>query len=508
MPEDRVTGVNPYQNVGRPARGERFVGREDLVARVRGVVGGDRPSNMSIIGNHRTGKTSLVYRSLIDTVPARPDLAVVMVGVGTLNRIEDVFRHIGRQTVQALGDRVPAGDRPGVLSILAELERETGWYGILGHFMHLFGTIRRRDLKVLVVLDEFDRINLTGAQTAHFQLLRDLCTEEWSSVGLVTVSRRRVKTLELDSTGGSCLDQVLAVRTYTELFRPAEQVAMLRRAGAAGVDLEALARSITALTGYHPYLLELLCYELVEAALTHGAIDIDAAYRNVRSAYADFFARLIKIIDADLGGSGVDKLYQVVDGIGLDVSVDDALALVQYGLVVEGPGKSLIPFSDEFGRYLLSIADGRDFRSLWLDCEVGLRRLIRSVLGAAADGGDYLALLPDSMRKVVGKARERQAKDVAVADLLLDTVDYLYPVDLFQIIVVRWDLFGPVVGETRQLWQGRGEAVTRARNEVMHIRPIPGGVRLPAQSAATAIVETLRRLGHVEATVGGVALHR
>jgi hypothetical protein len=276
------------------------------------------------------------------------------------------------------------------------------------------------------------------------------------------------------------------------------------------VNLEAIASSITALTGHHPYLLELLCFELVEAALGHRSIDVDAAYRNVRLAYVDFFARLIKIIDGDLGGSGADKLYQVVDGIGLDVSVDDALALVQYGLVVEGPNKSLIPFSDEFGRYLLAIADGRDFRSLWLDCEVGLRRLIRAVLGAAADGGDCLSLLPDSMRKVVGMARDRQAKDVAVADLMLDTVDYLYPADLFQIIVVRWDLFGPIIGETRPVWQSRGEAVIRARNQVMHIRPLPGGVRLLAQSATTAIVETLRRLGHVGVAAVGtrVALRR
>jgi len=487
-----MTGGNPYQNVGQPARGDRFVGREELVSRVRGIVEGDRPSNMSIIGNHRTGKTSLIYRSLIDIPTVRPDLAVVLVGIGKVERIEDVFRLIGRATVDALGV-LPARDLDGFATTLEALEVESGWYGIMSQFTKLFSAIHRRGLKVLIVLDEFDRINLAGVQTAHFQLLRDLCTEDWSSTGLVTVSRQRVKTLEIGSTKGSCLDQVLAVRTYTKLFEPDEQLAMLRRAGAVGVDLEPRTEWITSLAGRHPYLLELLCYELVQSA-----VDINMAYRNVRSAYADFFARLISIIDADLGGSGVDKLYQVVDGIGLDVSIDDALALIRYGLVVEADDKSLVPFSDEFGRYLLSIADGRDFRSLWLDCEVGLRRLIRSVLAKAASDGDGLGLLPASFSKILSDARSRQSRYGPVIDASLDTIDYLNPNDLFQIIVVRWDLFESVLGETKGAWQRRSEAVIRARNEVMHIRPIPGDFRLPAQAAVTKIVDTLRKLGHVQ----------
>ncbi|MFC3504867.1 ATP-binding protein [Micromonospora krabiensis] len=483
--------VNPYQNVGQPARGDRFVGREDLVSRVRGIIEGDRPSNMSIIGNHRTGKTSLIYRSLIDVPAVRPDLAVVLVGIGKVERIEDVFRLIGRATVNALG-ALPNRDLDGLATTLEALETEPSWYGIMNQFTKLFGTIHRRGLKVLIVLDEFDRINLAGVQTAHFQLLRDLCTEDWSSTGLVTISRQRVKTLEIGSTNGSCLDQVLAVRTYTKLFEPAEQRAMLRRAGAVGVELEPHVEWITRLAGRHPYLLELLCYELVESS-----VDIDMAYRNVRSAYADFFARLIRIIDADLGGSGVDKLYQVVDGVGLDVSLDDALALVRYGLVVEAADKSLVPFSEEFGRYLLSIADGRDFRSLWLDCEVGLRRLIRSVLAKAAPDGDSLRLLPASFSKILTDARSRQNRYGPALDSSLDTIDYLNPNDLFQIIVVRWDLFEPVLGESRGVWQRRGEALIRARNEVMHIRPIPAEFRLPAQAAAATIVTILRKLGHV-----------
>ncbi|MET7423582.1 ATP-binding protein [Dactylosporangium sp. NPDC005555] len=482
---------NPYQSVGQPARGSRFVGREDLVSRVRGIVEGDRPSNMSIIGNHRTGKTSLIYRSLIDIPMPRPDLAIALVGIGKVKRIEDLFRLIGRTAVDAL-DTLPKQIHDGLTATLEALESESGWYGIMSQFIKLFSAIHQRSLKVLIVLDEFDRINMAGVQTAHFQLLRDLCTEDWSSTGLVTVSRQRVKTLEMDSTNGSCLDQVLAVRTYTKLFEPEEQAAMMRRARSAGIDLRPHDEWISSLTGGHPYLLELLCYELVESS-----VDVDLAYSNVRSSYADFFARLIRIIDADLGGSGVDKLYQVVDGIGLDVSLDDALALLRYGLVVEADDKRLVPFSEEFGRYLLSIADGRDFRSLWLDCEVGLRRLIRSVLGTAAPNGDGLSLLPESFGKVLSDARARQCRYAPVVDATLDTIDYLNPNDLFQIIVVRWDLFEPLLGGTRGAWQQRSEEVIRARNEVMHIRPIPGAFRLRAQAAVSAIVATLRGLGHV-----------
>lgn len=487
---------NPYQSVGAPARGARFVGRRGQVQRVSATAESGRPSNMSIIGNHRTGKTSLVYRSLVDRPTGRDDLAVVVVNVGTLATVADVFRLISRETVSAL-EALPTRDIRELAKLSETIESEPTWYGLLTHFTALFSAIRDRGTFVLVVLDEFDRMKMEDVQPAHFQLLRDLCTAEWSSAGLITVSRQGVKSLEEDAVGGSSLDQVLGVRTYVGLFTAAERDELAGRAATVGIDMSSHLPAISARTGLHPYLLELLCYEVVQSAFLTGEVDLDEAYRNVQRQFVDFFARLLRIIDADMGGGGVDRLFQVIDGIGLNVSVNDALTLVQYGLVVESDDRTLRPFSDEFESYLRSVADGRDFRSVWIDCEVGLRRLIREVLRRTSTGGEPLSALPTAFDDRLLRARQRLARGSGRSEFILDELDYLYPSDLFEIIISMWNVFGPVVGGSKSTWHQRKDAVCGARNEVMHIRPIPGNKRLPAQVAASAIVEDLRRLGHL-----------
>jgi hypothetical protein len=490
-----MSRVNPYAQVGAPARGDRFVGRQAEVQRVQGVRDSARPSNMSIIGNHKIGKSSLVHRSLVEDPPQRDDLAQVFLSIGTLTRPEDVFRMICRGTVRSidlLGRHVPAS-----VEALAAVEAEQSWYGLIETFKDFFMLVQTAGIKVLVVLDEFDRIRMDGVRLAHFQFLRDFCTESWSSAGLVTVSRQGVRSLEIGATGGSSLDQVLVPRTYVGLFAPEECERVLARGELAGLDLAPYRDRIAQIAGTHPYLTELLCYELVHDFQVGGGPDADVAGGRAQTSITEFFGRLLKIVDIDLGGSGVDKLVQVVTGVGLDVSPDDVLTLAQYGLIVRGADGQFGPFSEAFGRFLKRSGDGREFRGLWADCEWGLRRLIRTTLAKDHPTGDFRLAMPKNFDPKMEQARKLLAKARSGSDEV-DELDYLYPSDLFQVITTRWSLFEAEVGGRRDEWQQYGEHVAAARNEVMHIRPLEIQQRLKAEAAATAVRSVLVRLGYVE----------
>lgn len=479
--------MNPYQMVGRPARNERFVGRGDLVARVRSTVEVGRPANMSIVGNHRTGKTSLVYRAIVDGEQLRTDLMTVFVDAGSVATPLELFKRLCWELGRRLGTVLE--DPTTLISLAERVSAEETWYGLSSALMDLFEAVRDEGIFVLLVIDEFDRLAMPEMQVAHFQLLRDICSGNWSSAGLITVSRQHVRIIEIGAAGGSCLDQVLAIRTYVSLMVAEERAEVVDRARVHGRPLGDQIALIDRIAGLHPYLIELVCYELYELDLREDREEGEPGLDSLRRSCSDFFARLLAILDSDLGGTGIDKLYQIIDGVGLTVSLEDAQEVLRNGLVVVDPDGRLVPFSTTFNEYLRAAANERDFRGTWVDCEVGLRRVIRRVLVGASG---LIGEIPPNLAPIYDRAEGRRQKDQPLSEYALDALDYMYPDDLFQIITQRWDAFGPVLGGTRRQWQAYGESVSAARNAAMHLRPIPGHVALPARAATSAIVAALR----------------
>lgn len=52
---------NPYADYGKIVRGERFIGRKNIINVIESrIVRPTNPANLAIIGVHRIGKSSLV----------------------------------------------------------------------------------------------------------------------------------------------------------------------------------------------------------------------------------------------------------------------------------------------------------------------------------------------------------------------------------------------------------------------------------------------------------------
>lgn len=202
------------------------------------------------------------------------------------------------------------------------------------------------------MLDEFDRATTTFTRLAEFQLLRSLASDPMFSLGLITISRRDIESIEHDAAGGSILGGVVATRRYVGMFNDEEADLMLARAAVIGIGLASVREEIIARTGLHPFLLELLCHRLVDLHQIAGELDVRAAYDQEAPTFARQFAQLWQNIDADSKGRATELLTRLAIGRPLDCESPELSQLKQMGVVACGPGRATTLFSPEFARYI------------------------------------------------------------------------------------------------------------------------------------------------------------
>jgi hypothetical protein len=298
---------NPYARVGRVALNDHFVERRLLVNRIERAWQrtGIRPVNLSVLGHHRTGKTSLVH--WVADHCTRTDLHTIFIDIGTLQSGEEMFRALVSETMRIL-------DSPFRLEPIAAAAIGAQTWDHLRHAVtDFFMAVCDSRTYVMIVLDEFDRASLVCRERAEFQLLRNLASENYS-VGIVAISRRRVADIESDAAGGSILDGVLSLKQHVGMFTSGETHTMLSRATPLGVDLQSFREPIVDVAGYHPYLLELLCFAIIDHYQDTGVVDVDQACQAQAATFRDYFDRLAEIIRLDLGDKGLALVRDLAQG--------------------------------------------------------------------------------------------------------------------------------------------------------------------------------------------------
>jgi hypothetical protein len=256
----------------------------------------------------------------------------------------DLFRSMTRRALEELGGRLPDLD-----AIDSAIQRATAWYDLVEAVRAFFKAMRGGDRHVLVVLDEFDRAATAFTRLAEFQLLRDLASDPAFPLGLITISRRPIESIEIDTAGGSILGGVVTTHRYVGMFTDTETDLMLARCAGVGIGLAAVREEIVERAGRHPFLLELLCNRIVEVHHATGMLDVPAAYALEADAFEAQFAHLLKGIDADSDGRGSALVYNIAAGAGASVPSIDLNRLELMGVVGDGT-----LFSRHFARYVLA----------------------------------------------------------------------------------------------------------------------------------------------------------
>ncbi len=462
---------NPFAGYGRVVTGKRFIGRnrelEWLVSRLKGCAG-----SISVAGEHRIGKTSLVRNAINHAFGnSRDHLWITLSAVSSL---ADVFGDILEQT----GGEASGG--------------RTGLYDIFRLLRAHLRNLRRAGIETVLVLDEFDAVGRFSDAQVFIQQLRELIDFQCDTgFTCIFISRRTLFQIERQIEGGSNLDGVCEMR-FIQPLPESGLAGMWDRCSPHWVPTEEDRGMLWELTGGHPYLAEMI--------LCRGwdALSVATGLAASRCDMYQHYERLRAL----LGEDGLFRvLVEVAVGPLLEPSIEGQSRLLGYGILrpANGEGGCLVGWSRHFQGYLEMIARDIPLHDAWRQVESGLREMVQQRY-LCQFGEDWCARLQEAFPKantVLERAAELRAREHTSYGLAEDRpiLAYTYPMDLWSLITCDWPLFEPVLKRDKSYWGGRFELLAKVRTSLGHTREnfLPQAVIQTASGYCSELLDLLNR---------------
>ncbi len=466
---------NPFADYGNIVGGERFIGRkESLKVLENRVVRPSEPGNLAIIGEPRIGKSSLVYKAIIERkeeLVARK-LLPIWINLGTYDRAAIFLRSLVTTCYDELEDLDWVTDKIS-RAFKRVLQDKLSWSEGYGRIQRFFQRVRQEGIRVLFILDEFDHARfLFKDDTSGFQGLRELSYRPEWRVTFITTSRRSIRDIEIQTRAISTFDGIFH-KHYLSMFEEADLEDYFTRLVATNLPVTPLTRSrIDFYCGGHPYLLEMLGYELVEVFREKQQVDVDFTSKRIEASFIDQYDRMIDLLKED---GTLTKLLQTLFGPVIDVKQTEVDELVRYGFIKLTNQQVYVAFSEHFQSYLRLIEREVDLWPLWSKTEKVLRQMIATKM-ADKLGDDWIGKLEKArpnLKDIFDKARKAQQLEEKSFGTRAsrDLIDFTYPQDLFTIIFSDWkDTFQPILGYDKNYWQQCANLLAKIRNPLAHNR--------------------------------------
>jgi serine/threonine-protein kinase len=240
--------MNPYLNRVMIQEPRHFHGRRRELSRIFSRIGVERPQSVSVVGERRIGKSSLLYQLSLPEVQERflPDrslLVVVFLDFQQLRNIslQDFFLVLINQIRRADPEIVTA-DSSGYRAFQQIQER-----------------LRERNKRLVLLFDEFDAITSNPIFDREFySFLRSVANN--SAVAYVTSSMNELQRL--------CYSSEIADSPFFNIFstqhlKPFEKEDALeliaKPSEQAGIPLAAFAEDILDMAGLFPFYIQIAC---------------------------------------------------------------------------------------------------------------------------------------------------------------------------------------------------------------------------------------------------------
>jgi serine/threonine-protein kinase len=240
---------NPYLNrvaINDPAQ---FFGRSREVLKIFSRIGAPRPQSISVVGERRIGKSSLLCYIANPQIRVRyldnPESYIfISIDLQQKRRLtrDEFFKELLSRIAKETQDEAISHLEPHLDSLRALLER-----------------FKEQGRKLIVLLDEFDVITTNRAFDLEFySFLRSIANNY--DVAYVTSSARDLQEL--------CHTQLIADSPFFNIFtnvflrafsRKEATELITRPSEEAGLPLEHYARRIMEIAGYFPYFLQIAC---------------------------------------------------------------------------------------------------------------------------------------------------------------------------------------------------------------------------------------------------------
>ena len=478
MTENGMNFKNPFSDYGKIVRGERFIGRGKIIGVIENrIIHPTNPGNLAIIGVHRIGKSSLAYKTIIEQKDKLVDKGIlpIWIGLSSYDQSPDFFYSLVDECINEMEDLDWLTERIQRSADRA-LEANASWDRI----KRFFKEVQNAGYGTLFIFDEFDQArHLFKGETA-FQRLRELADYPDYRLSLVLTSRRNIRDIELSAGSSSPFHNIFQVQRLG-MFNDEDLEIYFSRFSGIGISISDEDRKrVLFYCGAHPYLLEMLGWEIVERFRQNQEqeIDVDKAVDAIIQSAFEHYDDMIRLLHED---GMLNKLLQILFGPVIDVKPTDVTELQNYGLIKPTENGTYAAYSEHFHDYLRlherSTEFAADLWPIWRDTEKALREVVTTTMFAVhgdqwiprlEEGRPNLKFIFDACRKIQQK-EERSFGDRASRNL----VDFTYPADLFTIICSKglWKpYFEPIFGHNQNHWEHRKQFLSRCRNPLAHNR--------------------------------------
>lgn len=464
---------NPFANYGTIVSGNRFIGRKDDLRAIESrVIQPTEAGNLAIIGLPKIGKSSLVWKALIERKKelVAQKLLPIWINVGSYGEAPDFFRSLVTRCVDEMKElkwlSEPINKAASVI-----LNGTLSGSGEYGHIQRFFEKVRQADYRILFILDEFDHSRrLFKDNIVAFQRLRDLADNPSWRVNYVLTSRRNIRDIEVQTQASSTLESIFH-KHYLGMFNDADLEAYFTRLTSAVASPSPGARErIAFYCGRWPYLLDMLGYGIVELHREGRDVNIDEAAYLVELSLLDHFERTVNLLQED---GSLGKLLQILFGPVVDVKRSDVDEQLMYGLI-KPTTQDYVGFCDYFQAFLNLKQRQVALWPLWGQTEKALRNLITTKM-LETYGEDWIADIGrahNNLTPVFNACRERQDKEEKLfgSRASQNLIDFAYPNELFSIIFAEWSIFGPILGRDKNYWDQRAQLLGKVRTPLAHNR--------------------------------------
>lgn len=466
---------NPFSDYGNIINGNRFIGRkDDLKVIERRTLYPKEGGNLAIIGEPRIGKSSLVWKAVMDKkdeLIARRLLSIWL-NLANFDTSAIFFRALVTECYDKLADLGWLNE-----SIIRTKERaledELSWSEGYGRMQRFFEKIKQAEIRILFILDEFDHARiLFKNDISGFQGLRELSYRPEWRVNFITTSRRTIRNIEMQTDAISTLDGIFHKHYLSMFTQDTMEAYFFRLSKFISLNNE-VKNKIEFYCGRYPFLLEMLGYELVEYYFDNQSTDIDLSAKAVEHALLDQYDRLIELMKED---NTLTKLLQILFGPVVDVLQTEVDDFLRYGLIQEHQDGFYTAFSQHFQLYLQVIERTVDLWAIWKDTERALRTVIvEKMLNKYGENWIVELEKKANIKNMFDECRRMQQKEEqsfgnrASKSLL----DFTYPKQLFELVLTKseWnDTFKSIFGKDKQYWEQRAQLLSKIRNPLAHNR--------------------------------------
>lgn len=465
--------ANPFSDYGNIIYGERFINRHDSIRAVENrVIRPREPGNLAIIGDYRIGKSSLVYHSIMERKSAllKERRIPIWINLATFDQASIFFRSLVNNSYDELDSLGWLSDEIKTTAERALLD-ELSWSEGYGRIQRYFEKIRRANLRILFILDEFDHArHLFKGDISGFQGLRELSYRPEWRVTFITTSRRSLQSIELQTKAISTLDHTFH-KHYLGMFDRDALEEYFERLSSVGIAVTPqIKERLLFYCGGHPYLLEMMGYETVEFFRETGTVDVEQTIKSIKQSIIDHYEHMLGVLKED---ESLNKMLQILFGPVIDAKPIDAEELQRYGLIKPADG-NYTAFSEHFQAYLKMTERQVDLWPLWRATEVALRQVIleKMIEHYGEQWVEKLSKAKSNLKLIFDRSREAQQKEEKSfgSRASQNILDFTYPKDLFDIIFAEWSIFSDIFGKDKNYWAQRAQLLSKMRNPLAHNR--------------------------------------